>query len=298
MSPEAAKRLRLLASAVSVIALLTVLAFFWAMWRVRASLPQLDGRATVNGLAGDVTLERDASGVPTIRAGTRIDAARALGWLHGQDRFFQMDALRRVAAGELSALFGKRALNRDRANRMHGFRKIARTVVSQLNPEHRAILEAYTNGVNAGLTALAERPFEYLVLRDRPQPWLPEDSILVIYAMTLDLQDEAGDYEQMLMTIRDRHGLEALAFFAPVVTPTDAALDGSTAPLAPIPSSKSINVRAQKLGSQFQARPLSSPERHATRFDVHSDPFPFPARDPESIPGSNAFALAGTHTAS
>jgi penicillin amidase len=75
---------------------------------------------------------------------------------------------------------------RDRANRLHGFRKIARAVVAQLNPEQRAILDAYTAGVNAGLTALAERPFEYLVLRDRPEPWLPEDSILVIFAMTID----------------------------------------------------------------------------------------------------------------
>ena len=90
-----------------------------------------------------------------------------------------MDLLRRSAAGELSELFGKRALARDRANRMHGFRKTrAQVVVTQLNPEQRAILEAYTAGVNAGLTALRERPFEYLVLRDRPEPWLPEDSIL------------------------------------------------------------------------------------------------------------------------
>src|SRR5687768_6558395 len=243
MSPAAAKRVRLLGSAVSFIVLLTVLAFFWIVWRVRASLPQLEGTVNVAGLSAAVAIERDALGVPTIRAGTRIDAARALGWLHGQDRFFQIDVLRRVASGELSELFGKRAVGRDRATRMHGFRKLAQTVITQLNPEHRAIVEAYTGGVNAGLTALGERPFEYLVLRDQPQPWRPEDSILVVYAMTLDLQDEAGLYERTLMTLRDVFGLDGLAFFAPVVTPTDAALDGTTAPLAPIPGPRVVDLR-------------------------------------------------------
>ena len=290
MNPEAAKRLRLLASAVSVIALLSVLAAGWLYWRIRASLPQLDGTASIPGLSGPVTVVRDAQGVPTIRAATRVDIARALGWLHGQDRFFQIDVLRRVAAGELSEVFGKRALVRDRAARMHGFRKLAQTVASQLNPEQRSMLEAYTAGVNAGLTALRERPFEYLVLRDHPQPWRPEDTLLVIYAMTLDLQDETGEYERTLMTIRDEFGLEGLAFFAPVETPTDAALDGSTAPLAPIPGPKVIDLRKKKLGANVERLELKPP--------VSRDPFPFLARDPESVPGSNAFALAGTHTAS
>src|SRR5688572_4355446 len=213
MNPEAAKRLRLLASAVSVIALIAAAALGWGYSRLSASLPQLEGAATVPGLAKPVGIERDAQGVPTIRAETRVDASRALGWLHGQERFFQIDVLRRVAAGELSELFGKRALVRDRATRMHGFRKLARQVLPKLDPDQRAIVEAYAAGVNAGVSALRERPFEYFVLRDRPQPWLPEDSLLVVYAMTIDLQDEEGDYERSLMTIRDQFGLETLAFF-------------------------------------------------------------------------------------
>src|SRR5438552_17728141 len=97
-----------------------------------------------------VTVQRDSLGVPTIRGETRVDVARALGWLHGQDRFFQMDLLRRVSAGELSELFGKRALPRDRAFRMHGFRKLAQAVVAGLDASERAIIEAYAAGVNAG----------------------------------------------------------------------------------------------------------------------------------------------------
>jgi penicillin amidase len=296
MTPAAAKRLRLLASAVSLLALVGAGVVVWGYQRLRASLPQLDGTANVSGLAAPVTIERDALGVPTIQAADRIDASRALGWLHGQDRFFQMDLLRRLAAGEVAEFFGPRALPRDRANRRHGFRPLAQKVVAQLEPGPRAILDAYVAGVNAGLSALRQPPFEYLGLRQTPVPWRPEDSILVIYAMTLDLQDERGAYEQTLMTLRDEFGLEALGFFAPMVTPGDAALDGTTAPVAPIPGPKVINLRANpppKVSSATFSRPLLPPTAQ-DRFD----PYPFPARDPEASIGSNAFALAGTHTAS
>jgi penicillin G amidase len=305
MNPAAAKRFRLLASAISVILILAVLAVGWAYWRVHASLPQVDGTAVAKGLTAPVTIHRDALGVPTIRGETRIDVARALGWLHGQDRFFQIDLLRRVSAGELSEMFGKRAVLRDRAVRMHGFRKIAQAVVSRLDTNERAILEAYTAGVNAGLSALAERPFEYLVLRDKPQPWRPEDSILVIYTMAIDLQDEEGIYERTLMTLRDELGLEGLAFFAPTLTPTDAALDGTTAAVAPMPSAKAINLRAKKIGLTESGGWMATSGRRlvqsrTTRPEVpfHLDPLPFASWGDELLSaGSNAFALGGAHTA-
>src|SRR6184192_2672330 len=95
----------------------------WFYWRVRASLPQLEGLAKVTGLSAPVEIERDGLGVPTIKGSTRTDIARSLGWLHGQERFFQIDLLRRIAAGELSELFGPHAVPRDRLFRLHGFRK-------------------------------------------------------------------------------------------------------------------------------------------------------------------------------
>jgi penicillin amidase len=293
MNPNVAKRLRLLASVVSVLLFVAVLAIGWIVWRVGASLPQVDGTAAVKGLSAAVTVERDALGVPTVRGANRVDVARALGWLHGQDRFFQMDVLRRAPAGEIAEVFGKRALQRDRAARLHGFRKIAQAVLERMAPNERALLEAYTGGVNAGLTALSERPFEYLALRDTPQPWRAEDSILVIFAMTMDLQEEDADYERSLMTLRDNLGIEALAFFAPLVTPTDAALDGTTAPLAPIPGPKSLDLRKKRVSVSGAARANLS-DKLATRT---IDNFPFAPRDPEAALGSNAFALAGMHTA-
>src|SRR5205814_5134908 len=126
-----------------------------------------------------VTIERDALGVPVIRGQSRADVARGLGWLHAQERFFQMDVLRRNSAGELAEVFGPRALPRDRLNRGHGFRALAQQVVAQLPPADRAILDAYTAGVNAGLAGLGAPPFEYYIVRETPRPWRPEDTILV-----------------------------------------------------------------------------------------------------------------------
>lgn len=290
MNPEAAKRLRLLASTISILLLLALLAVGWVYWRIRASLPSLDGTVARSGVSAPVTITRDAQGVPTLRAESRVDIARALGFLHGQDRFFQMDLLRRNAAGELSEVFGTRALPRDRALRRHGFRRIARQVVEQLAPDKRALLDAYVAGVNAGLASLSEKPFEYVILRETPRPWLPEDSFLVAHSMAIDLQDESATYERSLAALRTELGSEALAFFAPLLTADDAALDGTKAALPAPPSARVIDLRRRTAAAS-----------HAYPFSPHAlaalDPFPFPPRDPENAVGSNAFALAGAHTA-
>jgi len=274
VNPEIGKRFRLLAGVLSLLALGAAGGGVWFYLELRASLPQLDGTTAAPGLAASVTVERDALGVPTLRGGARADVARALGFVHAQDRFFQMDLLRRHAAGELAELFGRAALAHDKTVRVHEFRRLARTVLARLAPPERALLQAYADGVNAGLHALHARPFEYLVLRANPRSWRPEDSVLVIYAMTLDLQD-AGRYERSLAAVRDAYGLTGLNFFAPNATPDDAALDGSTAPLPPIPPAKLIDLR-----------PLA-----ARRFPA----LPAPRRDLVSA-GSNAFALSGAHT--
>jgi penicillin amidase len=285
MTPALAKRLRLLASIVTVLLLAAVLAGGWFYLRVRASLPRLEGAVAVAGLGAAVTVERDALSVPTVRGQSRADVSRVLGWLHAQERFFQMDLLRRHAAGELAELFGAAALPRDRATRMHGFRALAQKVLADLPPPQRTQIDAYTAGVNAGLAALGEKPFEYLVLRTEPRAWRAEDSLLVAYAMTIDLQDPVNRYEQSLMTLRDKLGSEAVAFFAPAITPGDSALDGSTAPVAPMPGPSLIDLRKRPK----PAAPLTQSGLEPR--------FPFPDRDPEAAYGSNALALGGAHTA-
>ena len=285
MSTPAGKRFRLLASVVSVLLLLLAGAVCWFYWQMRASLPQLDGSANLAGLGAPVTVTRDALGVPTVRGISRVDVARALGYLHAQDRFFQMDLLRRRGAGELAELFGKVALPLDRRTRVHGFRGLAQQVLAGLAPDQRALLASYTAGVNAGLTSLAQKPFEYLVLRTTPQPWQPEDSLVIIYAMTLDLQDSSGSYELSLATLRDQLGNDGLAFFASVGTPEAAALDGTAAPLAPLPSAKLIDLRHPAQAAT------------ATSFRRPSGYVSAPLAVPDIFPGSNSFALSGAHTA-
>lgn len=277
MKPAVAKRLRLLFSALTLLLLVAAVFAAWFYLRLRDSLPILQGTVRVSGLSADTVIDRDPLGVPTIRGATRGDVARALGFLHAQERFFQMDLTRRRPAGELSALIGKATVEADKRARVHGFRKLAVIALSRLPTEQKQLLEAYAAGVNEGLAHLKSPPFEYAFLRTHPEPWKPEDSILLIYAMTLDLQDAQGGYEQSLAAVRDVLGGAALAYFAPLIGPDDAAIDGSRAPLSPMPKERAIDLR-QHAGV--------TPEARAHTWD-----------DSSVLLGSNGFAVASSRTA-
>jgi penicillin G amidase len=155
---------------------------------LRASLPTLDGEVHNLGVVSPVTIDRDELGVPTIEAANRVDLAYGTGFVHGQDRFFEMDLSRRLAAGELSEVFGAVAVEQDKKARLFRFRQVAREALQQGTPEQRAVLEAYARGVNAGLASLRSRPWEYWLFRSVPAQWRPEDTILVSHAMWWDLQ--------------------------------------------------------------------------------------------------------------
>jgi penicillin G amidase len=248
----------------------------WVRSRVEASLAQLDGERAVPGLAGPVTVERDALGVPTIRAASRTDAARALGFLHGQERFFQMDLLRRQAAGELAELFGPAALELDRQNRVHRFRDVARRVIAGSAPPERALIEAYAQGINTGLAALGEKPFEYLATRTQPAPWKPEDTILASFAMFIELHDEDGSRESDLGLMKDLLPEPVFRFLTPVGTEWDAPLVGQPFATPPIPGPEVLNLRSH---------PTHLPK--AASMATPTSP----------LLGSNNWAVAGSHTA-
>jgi penicillin amidase len=180
----------------------------------------------VPGLGAPVTISRDAQGALTLRGGNRGDVAFATGFATAQDRFFQMDVLRRIAAGELAALVGADALALDRQNRLNRFRARAEAAVAELPANERTVLSRYTEGVNAGLSALAARPFEYAVLGTSPQAWQPADTLLVVYAMYLDLQ--AGEVSRILAraALRDAVPRELFTFLTPSGSHWDAPLDG------------------------------------------------------------------------
>jgi len=173
-----------------VVALAVLVGAGLAGWlTLRASLPQIDGELAAPGLLHTATIQRDDAGIPVITARTRADLAYATGFAHGQDRFFQMDLIRRQAAGELSKLFGEVAVDTDKRYRFHRFRARARAVIAASPAEQVAILQHYAAGVNAGLASLGSRPFEHIVLGAEPEPWQAEDSVLVVYAMFMQLND-------------------------------------------------------------------------------------------------------------
>jgi penicillin amidase len=253
---------------------------------VKASLPQLDGELKLAGLAAPVGVERDALGVPTIRAASRVDAARALGFLHAQDRFFQMDLLRRSAAGELSALFGALAIDTDKSTRVHRFRHVASRVLARATAEEREIFTAYAAGVNAGLAALGEKPWEYLVLRTEPAPWVPEDTVLVVHAMFIDLQGGEGRQESDAGLVHDLLPPPVAELMMPRGSEWDAPIVGVPRATPPIPGPEVFDLRKEP--------PVELPKAAART----PSPFgPEPAEGGRMVLGSNNWAVAGAHTA-
>ena len=160
--------LRFLAGMAALTIVAAIVVAVGARVMVGRSLPALDGQLTLPGLAAPVTVTRDDLGIPTVTAASRVDLARAMGFLHGQERFFQMDLQRRQPAGELAALVGPAALNADRAQRLHRFRAVAARALALVPADYHAELDAYAAGVNAGLAALGAAPFEYLALKATP----------------------------------------------------------------------------------------------------------------------------------
>lgn len=201
-----------------------------------SSKPRLDGTVAAAELSAPVTVARDVDGVPVITGATRADVAYALGYLHGQERFFQMDTLRRSAAGELSPLVGSAAAEIDRAHRLHRFRARARRIVAALAPAERAFLDRYVAGVNRGLGELGAKPFEYALLMGSPAPWRAEDTILAVYAMYINLQPDLPQLELDRAHATRRGGRALADLLYPRGTELDAALDGSRLPEPPLPA--------------------------------------------------------------
>lgn len=248
--------------------------FVTAWWLLRGSLPPLQGELALPGLSAPVAIDRDSLGVVTVDAANENDAMRALGYVHAQERYFEMDLLRRTAAGELAELFGPVAIDTDKEHRVHRMRaRVTRNLDSILG-EKRPLAQAYVDGVNAGLRSLKTRPWPYLLLRRQPAPWRLEDSALTGYAMYFDLQDADNSRELTLWKLRPHLPPMLYALLARDGTSWDAPLVGAPRGDAALPDALAVDLRK-----------LPMPEGG-----------PLPEIPQPSDVGSNNFAVSGELT--
>ena len=246
----------------------------------------------LGGLQGPVDISMDGFGVPTVEAESLADAIRAQGFLHGRDRFFQMDSFRRLAAGELSELIGRPGIDQDRHYRRYRFRHIAAQVYARMDEETRALLRDYARAVNTGLASRGRLPVEYTTLFARPAPWQPEDSVLVMLMM-FDMLQVEQQYEDMLGVMHAALPVELVDFLTPVTGRWDAPLvlaDGDEAngrtdyrPAA-VPGADVIDLR--------------NTVRHDDGDPAAESDFALGNDDPTDwfVPGSNNWAVAGSQT--
>ena len=230
--PKLPRWLRMLGYAIAFCVLAAVLFVLVPLYR---SLPDRGNRIRMPGLVENAAVKRDRQGVVRVSAGNRRDAAKLLGFVHAQDRFFQMDLLRRTAAGELAELLGPSAVAQDKANRLLGLREVARAALAQLPEPQRELVEDYAFGVSVGLGELEALPFEYQLLRTQPKPWNAEDSMLVVAAFALALQRTDGEPELSRNVVRDTFAPTVADFLLSPADDFEAALDGTHLEAPPLP---------------------------------------------------------------
>lgn len=261
-----------------VLLLLAAAAVYWIF---RSSLPELTGELTSADLTGPVVIQRDQQGLATISGENRDDLAYATGFVHAQERFFQMDLMRRRAAGELSEILGKVTLNVDKNARVHRFRARAKKFIAQFSNTDRALLAAYTKGVNAGLKKLSSKPFEYYLLGSEPQPWHAEDSLLVSYSMYFTLQygNAANEWQAYLLEKTLPESLSRFLLYQR--SEWDVPLEQDVTPYQPmlLPKLQDLSFKEKPAKKNLQA--LKNSEN-----------------DPWGIIGSNNWSMSGQMTKS
>ncbi|NYF29892.1 penicillin amidase [Microbacterium sp. JAI119] len=185
---------------VAAIVVVAVAAAFFVTWTIQRSFPQTDGSIELDGLQAEVTVQRDDRGIPTITADSTDDLFYAQGFVHAQDRFFEMDFRRHVTSGRVAEMFGESQAGTDAFLRTLGWRKVAEAEVEAMDDTTRGYYEAYADGVNAYLASRsgAELSLEYAVIGLQnpdyaPEPWEPADSVAWLKAMAWDLRGNIED---------------------------------------------------------------------------------------------------------
>lgn len=292
ISPQTIKRAFIALEIVLLLGLAGVLALTITMRRaMRAALPQLDGTIRVAGLTQPVTVTRDPQGVPAITATNLDDLLFAQGYVTAQDRLWQMDALRRHAAGDMAEILGSPLVEHDRIQRTLQLRTAAERALTALPSDQMHQLEAYARGVNAFIDTHRETlPVEFHLLHYAPTPWSPRDSLLVLLAMAQDL---SSSFPQKLNREGFSQHLPAslLADLYPTVSwrdrpPTQTALDLT----APTESIEQIPLDKTQAESE---RPTASPQELLRTSHALGG-----GRCDGCRAGSNNWAVAGSRSAS
>jgi penicillin amidase len=207
-------------------------------WRfVYRPLPQLDGSISLPGLQKEVTVERDNWGVPHIRASSLADAVEAQGYVMAQDRLWQLDLMRRASRGQLSEIVGPLALKTDKQFRTFGFSRAADRDFAAMDKDSRALMEAYARGVNIFIEQHQNSlPLEFTLLKYKPQPWQPTDSLVIagyMYQTLTDTWERELDRAKVEARVDADHSKDLFAPDAPmdhfVIGDPDVPNDGSQA---------------------------------------------------------------------
>lgn len=275
---------------------------------VRRSFPETSGRLMVSGLKGQVEVLRDSFGVPQIYADNPEDLFLAQGYVQAQDRFFEMDFRRHLAAGRLSELFGKSQLESDTYIRTLGWRRVAEQELALLAPSTRRYLDAYAAGVNASIAdrAAGDLSLEYSLLRLQgldysPQPWTAADSVSWLKVMAWNLGENLDEEaERAIITGKLGAGRAASLFprypldddFAPILRRGDVvgkAFDPSASRGSgrPLPAGLSVDQLRKATGALESVAKIN-----------RSIPRLFGSGSGAGEIGSNSWAVAGSGTAS
>ena len=280
---------RLLRICLAVLILVALAAGAGALWlrrAMQAQLPQLDGDHRTIAVNQPVDVQRDHQGVPHISAASIDDLIAAQGYVAAQDRLWQMDMMRRVAAGEIAEVLGSNFVEHDRIQRVLQFRQTAERLTATLSPQDRRFFEDYARGVNAYINEADTLPAEFRLLNYQPRRWQPVDSVLIVLSMVQTL-DEQWPTKLSREAITRKIGPTLAADLYPTGSwrdhpPTQAMPDLSQPPaeLPPPPADEdSYNHIADDLLRLRAALGLANPCR-------------------ECIAGSNEWVLSGAHTAS
>jgi penicillin amidase len=272
-------------------------AYLWFRLAVWGAMPQLDGTVKVAGLRAPVTVVRDGHGVPSITAETMDDLFFAQGYVTAQDRLWQMDMMRRYAAGELAAALGSDYVKTDREQRTLGLREVARRSLEQASAEERAQLEDYARGVNAYIAGHQYGlPLEMRVLRYFPRAWTAEDSLLVGASMAEMLNH--GTY------LDDLNHAEILARLGPELT-SDLYVENSQRDIVPGHDMDEVEPAGVEQGGKvsgfqdFKVKDKGPLLLTAADVGHLRDPGQLQLQSAERLrAGSNNWVISGAHTES